>query len=86
MLDREVNRFSKYVGTFAFGWRIILTTGTGSIFGFLVATKKPNIDPVPVVNIILHPNANVPTYLENLFTSLSSIVQIYAAKTTANPE
>ena len=42
--------------------------------------------PVPVVNIILHPNANVPTYLENLFTSLSSIVHIYAAKTTANPE
>ena len=39
MLDREVNRFSKYVGTFAFGWRIILTTGTGSIFGFLVARE-----------------------------------------------
>jgi molybdopterin-containing oxidoreductase family membrane subunit len=34
-----VNRFSKYVGTFAFGWRIILTTGTGSIFGFLVARE-----------------------------------------------
>ena len=39
MLDREVNRFSKYMGTFAFGWRIILTTGTGSIFGFLVARE-----------------------------------------------
>jgi len=39
MLDREVNRFSKYVGTFAFAWRIILTTGTGSIFGFLVARE-----------------------------------------------
>ena len=39
MLDREVNRFSKYAGTFAFGWRIILTTGTGSIFGFLVARE-----------------------------------------------
>lgn len=39
MLDRDVNRFSKYAGTFAFGWRIILTTGTGSIFGFLVARE-----------------------------------------------
>ena len=27
------------VGKFAFGWRIILTTGTGSIFGFLVARE-----------------------------------------------
>ena len=36
MLDREVNKYSKYIGTFAFGWRIILTTGTGSIFGFLL--------------------------------------------------
>ncbi len=39
MLDREVNKYSKYIGTFAFGWRIILTTGTGSIFGFLVARE-----------------------------------------------
>ena len=27
------------MGTFAFAWRIILTTGTGSIFGFLVARE-----------------------------------------------
>ena len=39
MLDREVNKCSKYMGTFAFAWRIILTTGTGSIFGFLVARE-----------------------------------------------
>ena len=39
MLDREVNKYSKYMGTFAFAWRIILTTGTGSIFGFLVARE-----------------------------------------------
>ena len=29
--------FSKQVGWFAFVWRFVLTTGTGSIFGFLVA-------------------------------------------------
>tara|TARA_B100000959_G_scaffold158811_1_gene166428 strand:+ start:331 stop:1533 length:1203 start_codon:yes stop_codon:yes gene_type:complete len=39
MLDRTVNRFSRYTGIFAFAWRIILTTGTGSIFGFLIARE-----------------------------------------------
>ena len=37
MLDRAVSNYSKPVGVFAFLWRIILTTGTGSIFGFLIA-------------------------------------------------
>ncbi|MCH1416054.1 MAG: polysulfide reductase NrfD [Gammaproteobacteria bacterium] len=39
MLDFNVSRFSSTVGKLAFGWRIILTTGTGSIFGFLVARE-----------------------------------------------
>jgi len=39
MMDRTVNRFSKPVGFFAFFWRLALTTGTGSIFGFLVARQ-----------------------------------------------
>jgi molybdopterin-containing oxidoreductase family membrane subunit len=39
MLDFNVSRFSSTVGKIAFGWRIILTTGTGSIFGFLVARE-----------------------------------------------
>jgi molybdopterin-containing oxidoreductase family membrane subunit len=39
MLDRTANRFSRYTGMFAFAWRIILTTGTGSIFGFLIARE-----------------------------------------------
>ena len=37
MMERRMNRFSTPVGFFAFVWRLILTTGTGSIFGFLVA-------------------------------------------------
>lgn len=36
MFERRFNRFTAIAGAFAFGWRIILTTGTGSIFGFLV--------------------------------------------------
>ena len=39
MLDFNVSRYSTIVGKLAFGWRIILTTGTGSIFGFLVARE-----------------------------------------------
>ena len=37
MMDHNVYRFKPYAGFSAFVWRLILTTGTGSIFGFLVA-------------------------------------------------
>lgn len=39
MLDRNVKSYSKAAGTAAFIWRLILTTGTGSLFGFLVARE-----------------------------------------------
>ncbi len=39
MIDRSVNRFYKPLGFAAFFWRLALTTGTGSIFGFLVARE-----------------------------------------------
>ena len=39
LMERRFNKYSKVVGTFAFIWRLILTTGTGSIFGFLVARQ-----------------------------------------------
>ncbi len=37
MLDRTMKQYSRYAGIAAFVWRLALTTGTGSIFGFLVA-------------------------------------------------
>jgi molybdopterin-containing oxidoreductase family membrane subunit len=37
MLQPGLERWSKPAGIAAFVWRIVLTTGTGSIFGFLVA-------------------------------------------------
>ena len=37
MMDHNVYKFKRYAGFSAFVWRLILTTGTGSIFGFLVA-------------------------------------------------
>ncbi len=39
MAERKGNRYTKPVGVFAFVWRLALTTGTGSIFGFLVARQ-----------------------------------------------
>jgi molybdopterin-containing oxidoreductase family membrane subunit len=42
MFERRMNRFSTPAGFAAFFWRLILTTGTGSIFGFLVAREAYN--------------------------------------------
>ena len=39
MMERRMVRYSKSAGVFAFVWRLALTTGTGSIFGFLVARQ-----------------------------------------------
>ena len=39
MFERRMNKYSRKVGIAAFIWRLILTTGTGSIFGFLVARQ-----------------------------------------------
>jgi len=39
MMERKMNRYTKPAGFAAFLWRLILTTGTGSIFGFLVARQ-----------------------------------------------
>ncbi|HWR78047.1 MAG TPA: NrfD/PsrC family molybdoenzyme membrane anchor subunit [Thiobacillus sp.] len=39
MLDRSVKSYSKAAGTAAFIWRLVLTTGTGSLFGFLIARE-----------------------------------------------
>ena len=39
MMERKANKYTHGVGIFAFVWRLALTTGTGSIFGFLVARQ-----------------------------------------------
>jgi molybdopterin-containing oxidoreductase family membrane subunit len=39
MMERRMNRYTGTAGIAAFVWRIILTTGTGSIFGFLVGRE-----------------------------------------------
>ena len=39
MMDPKMKIFYKLVGRFAFVWRLILTLGTGSIFGFIIARQ-----------------------------------------------
>jgi len=39
MMERKAQSYNKAAGTFAFIWRLTLTTGTGSIFGFIVARQ-----------------------------------------------
>ena len=39
LMERRFNRYSRPAGIAAFAWRIILTSGTGSIFAFLVARQ-----------------------------------------------
>lgn len=38
-MERTMGRYAAAVGWFAFAWRLVLTTGTGSIFGWLVARQ-----------------------------------------------
>ena len=39
MMEKRMNRYKDTAGLVAFIWRLILTTGTGSIFGWLVARQ-----------------------------------------------
>lgn len=39
MMERRMNPYAKPAGFAAFVWRLILTTGTGSIFGFIMARE-----------------------------------------------
>jgi Ni/Fe-hydrogenase subunit HybB-like protein len=42
LFERRMNGYSTRAGLLAFLWRLVLTTGTGSIFGFLVAREPYN--------------------------------------------
>lgn len=39
LMERRMNRYAKPAGIAAFVWRFVLTTGTGTIFAFLVARQ-----------------------------------------------
>lgn len=53
MFERRFNHYSKTAGMAAFLWRLTLTTGTGSIFGFLVARDAFNSALIAPMFIVL---------------------------------
>ena len=53
MMERRMNPYSKVAGLATFIWRILLTTGTGSIFAFLVARQAYGNAILPAMFIIM---------------------------------
>lgn len=53
MVEQRMNRYTKPVGFAVFAWRIILTTGTGLIFAFLVARQAYGSALLPPMFIVL---------------------------------
>jgi Ni/Fe-hydrogenase subunit HybB-like protein len=53
LMEQRMNPWSKPAGLVVFGWRIILTTGTGLIFAFLVARQAYASAVLPPMFIVL---------------------------------
>jgi molybdopterin-containing oxidoreductase family membrane subunit len=53
LMDPRLGRWSRPVGLAAFAWRIVLTTGTGAIFAFLVARAAYGSALLPPLFIVL---------------------------------
>lgn len=69
MLDHNVKAYSKAAGTAAFLWRLILTTGTGSLFGFLIARELYGTSMLAPMFIIMSFAYGLAIYLLVLFAS-----------------
>jgi molybdopterin-containing oxidoreductase family membrane subunit len=69
MLDRTVKAYSKAAGTIAFLWRLILTTGTGSLFGFLIARELYGTPMLAPMFIIMSFAYGLAIYLLVLFAA-----------------
>ncbi len=69
MLDWQVTAFKRIAGTAAFIWRLILTTGTGSIFGFLVSRQAYDAAIMAPMFIIMSFSFGLAIYLLVLMAS-----------------
>jgi len=76
MMDRSVKEHSRKAGIFAFIWRLALTTGTGSIFGFLVARQHYDAAVMAPMFIIMSFSFGLAIYL---------LVLLYAYRWTGRP-
>lgn len=71
MLDRTMKKYSRYAGFAAFIWRLALTTGTGSIFGFLVARPGYDMAMMAPMFIIMSFSFGLAIYLLVLMASFN---------------
>lgn len=71
MMARRANKYSKTAGFFAFIWRLVLTTGTGSIFGFIVARQAYDAAIMAPMFIVLSFAFGLAIFLLVLFASYS---------------
>lgn len=69
MLDSSVKAYSKHAGTAAFIWRLVLTTGTGSLFGFLIARELYGTAMLAPMFIIMSFAYGLAIYLMVLFAA-----------------
>ncbi len=69
MLDWQVSKYSRIAGTAAFIWRLVLTTGTGSIFGFLVSRQAYDAAIMAPMFIIMSFSFGLAIYLLVLMAS-----------------
>jgi len=71
MMERRMNTFTGKAGLFAFVWRLTLTTGTGSIFGFLVARDAYDTAVIAPMFIIMSFSYGLAIYLIVLLASMN---------------
>jgi molybdopterin-containing oxidoreductase family membrane subunit len=76
MMDNTVKTHSRKAGIFAFVWRLALTTGTGSIFGFLVARQHYDAAVMAPMFVIMSFSFGLAVYL---------LVLIFAYRWTGRP-
>ena len=94
MMERRFNKYTKQAGLVAFIWRLILTTGTGSIFGFLVAREAYDAAIMAPMFIVMSFSFGLAIYLlvlyaayqwsdrplsEKLITRLKNLLGIFVA-------
>jgi len=72
MMERSMQKYYPYAGFVAFIWRLILTTGTGSIFGFLVAREAYDTAVLAPLFVLLSFSLGMAFFLLYLIISFQS--------------
>ncbi len=72
MMERRMTQYYPYAGFVAFIWRLILTTGTGSIFGFLVAREAYDTAVLAPLFVLLSFSLGLAVFLLYLIVAFQS--------------